>query len=89
MKKIFQTLKSGIFREVMDSEKDGRLLFVTTTDYMRVAEELVTGGDHVLVVEENTGRSLRSDLFSRAGLPPLHIFSSSVVEFYFMHTEEG
>lgn len=62
-------MESGIFREVMDSEKDGRLVYVTTTGYLEAAQTLVTGGRHVLVVEDLTGRVIMADYFSLTGSP--------------------
>ncbi|XP_071540829.1 LOW QUALITY PROTEIN: probable glutamate receptor [Panulirus ornatus] len=62
-----RTVKTGTFGEVMDTMKEGRLMLVTTTQYRQVLETLVAEGRHVLIVEENEGRSLRADVFSDTG----------------------
>ncbi|XP_071540568.1 LOW QUALITY PROTEIN: probable glutamate receptor [Panulirus ornatus] len=65
--KYLQSAKNGTFRDVMDAGKDGRLMWVTSTLWRKVMETLVVEGTHVLIVEENEGRSLRADLFSDTG----------------------
>ncbi|XP_071540846.1 probable glutamate receptor [Panulirus ornatus] len=62
-----RAVESGIFREVMDSEEDGRLIYTTTTGYLEAAQTLVVGGRHVLVVEDLTGRVIMADHFSLTG----------------------
>ncbi|XP_071540830.1 uncharacterized protein [Panulirus ornatus] len=64
---FLRTVKTGTFREVMDAMKDGDVVMVTTSEYRQVLETLVVEGRHVLIVEENSGRSLRADLFSDTG----------------------
>ncbi|XP_071540828.1 glutamate receptor 4-like [Panulirus ornatus] len=59
--------KSGIFRDILDTEKDGRLMYVTTTEYLGVMETLLTKGRHVLMMEDLTRRVLMADYFTLTG----------------------
>nr|AGJ51191.1 olfactory ionotropic receptor IR4 [Panulirus argus] len=62
-----RSAKNGTFREVVDAEKDGRLMLIKSTEFRHVLETLVVHGRHVLIVEESEGRSLRADLFTNTG----------------------
>ncbi|KAG7159498.1 Glutamate receptor 2-like 2, partial [Homarus americanus] len=62
-----QAVKTGIFSEVMASENDGRLKLVLTTEYLHMADTLVTEGRHALVIEDLTGKVIMADHFSLIG----------------------
>ncbi|XP_071540571.1 glutamate receptor ionotropic, delta-2-like isoform X2 [Panulirus ornatus] len=56
--------ESGIYREVMDTAKAGRLMWVSYEELGRMMETLVVQGRHVLFVEGEESKSLITDLFS-------------------------
>ncbi|XP_071540832.1 LOW QUALITY PROTEIN: probable glutamate receptor [Panulirus ornatus] len=58
---------TGTFREVREARTIGRVMWVKSTEYRKAMETLVAEGHHVLIVEENEGRSLRADVFSDTG----------------------
>nr|XP_045601351.1 probable glutamate receptor [Procambarus clarkii] len=60
-------VQSGIFHEVMESQKKGRLMLATTPEYDTVADTLVTKGRHALVIEDLTSRVIMTNHFSRTG----------------------
>ncbi|KAK8384650.1 hypothetical protein O3P69_014312 [Scylla paramamosain] len=79
-------VQSGMFREVADLEKKGRLKFNTQTQFSNSLDTLVRAGDHVLVEIDTTVKNLmaldvskkgRCDFYlSRDGFLP---FSSSII----------
>ncbi|KAK4311248.1 hypothetical protein Pmani_017227 [Petrolisthes manimaculis] len=45
----FRSVESGIYREVREAEKDGRIKFHTLSDFYHVINTLVRPGHHVLI----------------------------------------
>ncbi|XP_071545434.1 probable glutamate receptor [Panulirus ornatus] len=64
---FFRTAESGIFRDIGDSEKEGRIKFVKTFEFYSSLDTLVRQGDHTLMLETLYGRVLRGQDFSRTG----------------------
>ncbi|XP_071526993.1 glutamate receptor ionotropic, delta-1-like [Panulirus ornatus] len=60
----FRAAKSGVFRDVGDSEKEGRIRFVKGYEYYWSLDTLVRKGDHVIFAETLFGRVLRGQDFS-------------------------
>ncbi|XP_071535897.1 probable glutamate receptor [Panulirus ornatus] len=63
----FRAAKSGIFREIGDSEKEGRIKFVKSFKLYSSLDKWVRQGDHTLMLETLLGRVLRSQDFSHKG----------------------
>nr|XP_045593553.1 uncharacterized protein LOC123755117 [Procambarus clarkii] len=61
------TAKSGIFREVGDLEKVGRLIYLPLRDFPRSVDSLVRSGRHLLVDADINFRSLMAQDVSRTG----------------------
>lgn len=64
---IFQTVDSGVFREVADLEEKGRLKFHTQKQFPTSLDTLVRAGDHVLVDVDVNMRILIALDFSLKG----------------------
>ncbi|MPC16864.1 Glutamate receptor 2 [Portunus trituberculatus] len=64
---LLADVASGVFREVADLEKEGRLKFHTQAQFLRSLDTLVRAGDHVLVDIEITIRNLIALDVSRKG----------------------
>ncbi|XP_071527767.1 glutamate receptor-like [Panulirus ornatus] len=64
---FFRAAKSGIFRDIGDSEKEGRIRFVKPFDLYSSLETLVEQGDHTLMLETLYGRVLQGQYFSHKG----------------------
>ncbi|XP_045124131.1 ionotropic receptor 93a-like [Portunus trituberculatus] len=62
-----RSVKSGVFREVADLEKEGRLKFHTQAQYLTSLDTLVREGDHALVDAAISLRSLIALDFSQKG----------------------
>ncbi|KAG7159495.1 probable glutamate receptor isoform X1 [Homarus americanus] len=62
-----RSVESGIFREVMDSEKEGRIIYVKTTEYTYMRDELVRLGTYVFLGEDLSGKVLMAQDFSNTG----------------------
>ncbi|XP_069188817.1 glutamate receptor-like [Procambarus clarkii] len=87
-----QTAKSGIFREVGDLEKVGRLIYLPLRDFPRSVDSLVRSGRHLLVDADINFRSLMAQDVSRTGyllLPAAHsqrdIYLFIYYEFLFIY----
>nr|XP_053643874.1 uncharacterized protein LOC128696577 [Cherax quadricarinatus] len=65
-----QSVQSGIFREVMDSQKVGRLMLVTTAEYLKVADTIAKKGSQALIVEDLTSKVIMTEHFSLTGPSP-------------------
>ncbi|XP_066984757.1 probable glutamate receptor [Macrobrachium rosenbergii] len=61
------SVTSGIFHEVAESEKRGRMEYTTGSDYGITLENLVAKGDHVLIIEDLSLRMLLAEHFSKSG----------------------
>ncbi|XP_068216610.1 probable glutamate receptor [Palaemon carinicauda] len=59
--------KSGIFRDVAETEKVGRFKVISSTRYSSTIEEEVMRGDHVLVVEDLSCKMLLAQHFTKTG----------------------
>ncbi|XP_071540827.1 glutamate receptor U1-like [Panulirus ornatus] len=77
------TVKSGVFRDVLETEKDDRLMFVTSPSYMGIVRNLVSKDRHVLVVEELTSRDLMADYFSHTGRCEFYLSKEKFLHIYF------
>ena len=64
---LLQAITSGIFREVREAEFSGRLVFVKSTEYNRMLDQLVRSGTHAFVGEDLSGRVLMANDFSTSG----------------------
>ncbi|XP_042239055.1 probable glutamate receptor [Homarus americanus] len=62
-----KSAESGIFREVMDTEKAGRIMYVKSTEYTYMRDELVRLGTHVFLGEDLSGKVLMAQDFSNTG----------------------
>ncbi|XP_063884890.1 glutamate receptor ionotropic, delta-2-like isoform X2 [Scylla paramamosain] len=79
-------VQSGMFREVADMEKKGRLKFHTQTQFSKSLDTLVRAGDHVLVEIYSTVKTLMALDFSKKGRCDFYLsrdgflpFSSSII----------
>ncbi|XP_071526982.1 glutamate receptor-like [Panulirus ornatus] len=63
----FRTAKTGVFREVGDSEKEGRIRFARGYEYYWSMDTLVRQGDHVIMAETLYGIVLQGQDFSNTG----------------------
>ncbi|XP_064099392.1 glutamate receptor ionotropic, delta-1-like [Macrobrachium nipponense] len=61
------SVTSGIFHEVAESEKSGRMAYTTGSDYGITLENLVAKGDHVLIIEDLSLRMLLAEHFTKSG----------------------
>ncbi|KAK8377611.1 hypothetical protein O3P69_013925 [Scylla paramamosain] len=62
-----QAITSGIFREVREAEFSGRLVFIKSTEYNSMLDQLVRRGTHAFVGEDLSGRVLMANDFSTSG----------------------
>ncbi|KAK7051119.1 hypothetical protein SK128_002880 [Halocaridina rubra] len=62
-----QSVDSGIFYEVAQSESVGRMVYTTGSDYGITLENLVMRGDYVLIIEDLSCRMLLAEHFTRSG----------------------
>lgn len=65
---IFKAMKSGIFREIADSEKQGRIKYVRGSEFYNTMNSLVRQGDHVIIAQDKYGAVLKSQDFARTGI---------------------
>ncbi|XP_071545438.1 uncharacterized protein [Panulirus ornatus] len=63
----FRAVKSGIFREVADHDKEGLIKYVNTPEFYDNMDSLVREGDHVIITEDRYERVLMARDFSRKG----------------------
>ncbi|XP_071540574.1 probable glutamate receptor isoform X2 [Panulirus ornatus] len=64
---FLRSAESGIFREIIDSEASGRLMYVKSTQYARMRDKLVRAGKHVFMGEDLSSRVLMAQDFSNTG----------------------
>nr|XP_045624236.1 probable glutamate receptor [Procambarus clarkii] len=63
----YRAVQSGIFREIADSEKKGRIKYVTSTEFPSSVDIYVRRGHHVLIAEDRYEKVLMAQDFSRTG----------------------
>ncbi|XP_071526992.1 probable glutamate receptor [Panulirus ornatus] len=63
----FKSVKSGIFRKIADSEKEGRINYVRGSEFYKNLDASVRRGDHVIIAEYRYERVLMSRDFSNTG----------------------
>lgn len=61
-------MKSGIFRDVAGSEKEGRIKYVRGAEFYSNLDSFVRQGDHVIIAEYRYERVLMSKDFSNTGI---------------------
>nr|XP_045620081.1 uncharacterized protein LOC123771530 [Procambarus clarkii] len=66
------TTQARIFRVVADLQKENRLKFIKTTEFVRSINTLVRNGHHILISEEVVERALMARDFSQKGLLNRH-----------------
>ncbi|XP_071545437.1 uncharacterized protein [Panulirus ornatus] len=62
----FRSMKSGVFREIADSEKK-RIKYIRSVEYYKMLDSLVREGDHVIVTGDQYGNVLMARDFSHKG----------------------
>ncbi|XP_053626541.1 probable glutamate receptor [Cherax quadricarinatus] len=62
-----KSANSGIYREVADAEKTGRLIWRTHSEFAEALDTLVRRGDHVLIDVDNAIRSYIAQDFTKTG----------------------
>ncbi|KAG7162377.1 Glutamate receptor 2-like 8 [Homarus americanus] len=63
----FEAMESGIFREVADSEREGRIMYVRGAEFSTYMNTLVSRGDHVIISEDRYQRVLKAQEFTSTG----------------------
>nr|XP_053636398.1 glutamate receptor ionotropic, delta-2-like [Cherax quadricarinatus] len=59
--------KSGVFRELAESEKIGRLIYVPTSEFQEIIDTLVRRGDHVFINVHSGLKSSIAQDFTKTG----------------------
>ncbi|XP_063870807.1 probable glutamate receptor isoform X2 [Scylla paramamosain] len=80
---FLMAVTSGIFREVREAEGLGRLVFVKTTDYNRVLDQMVRRGTHAFVGEYLSSRVLMANDFSASGQCDFYASRAKFLPFMF------
>ncbi|XP_053643873.2 glutamate receptor 4-like [Cherax quadricarinatus] len=62
-----QSVQSGIYHEVMESQKNGRLMFAMTTEYLQVGKTIAKKGGQALLIEDLTSKVVMTEYFSLTG----------------------
>lgn len=62
-----QSVEMGIFKEVSEAGKSGRIQYKKGFEFPQVVDMMVREGDSVLMVEDLTARVLMAQLFSSTG----------------------
>ncbi|XP_068216611.1 uncharacterized protein [Palaemon carinicauda] len=63
----FMSAVSGVFKDVAESRKEGRITYIKATEYTDVLEMLVMEGHHVLIIEDLSLRMLLAEHFTKTG----------------------
>ncbi|XP_069951462.1 probable glutamate receptor [Cherax quadricarinatus] len=63
----YRSAQSGIFKEIADSEKKGRIMYAKTSEIPAIIDVLVRRGHHVLIAEDRYEKVLIAQDFSRSG----------------------
>ncbi|XP_045601688.1 probable glutamate receptor [Procambarus clarkii] len=79
----FRSVDSGIFREVMDSEKAGRIKYVKSTEYTYMRDHLVRQGKHVFLGEDLSSKVLMAQDFSNTGACDFYTSRDKFLPFMF------
>ncbi|XP_045102570.1 probable glutamate receptor [Portunus trituberculatus] len=80
---FLMAVTSGIFREVREAESLGRLVFVKTTDYNHVLDQMVRRGTHAFVGEYLSSRVLMANDFSASGQCDFYASRAKFLPFMF------
>nr|XP_053636400.1 glutamate receptor-like [Cherax quadricarinatus] len=64
---FLKTAKSGIYREIADAEKIGRLIYLPHRQYPETIDTLVRRGDHVITGDHNGFKSTIAQDFTKTG----------------------
>ncbi|XP_069941768.1 glutamate receptor-like [Cherax quadricarinatus] len=83
LEEVLQSAKSGIYREMADAERNGRLIWKTQAQFPELMDSLVKQGDHVLLEVDSGMKALISQHFTRTGECSFYASKETFLPFVF------
>ncbi|XP_069941770.1 glutamate receptor-like [Cherax quadricarinatus] len=83
LEEVLQSAESGLYREMADAERTGRLIWRTQAQFPELMDSLVKQGDHVLIQVDNAMKALISQDFTRTGECSFYASKETFLPFVF------